>query len=123
MKIFNTGYFYIGYQYKRKKYGCFKIGITGRTPKARENELNKKEVFKIYTSIGFENISKPALEKIEADVRFKLSLMPEYNSVQNDHFLYDINNSKNDIKKISEKAIEYAEQSYKEIMGIMKEGI
>lgn len=123
MKIFKTGYFYIGYQYKRKKHGCFKIGITGRTPKDREKEINKTETFRIYVSIGFDNISKPALEKIEADVRFRLSLMPEYNSIQNDHFLYDINNSKNDIKKISEKAIEYAEQSYREIMEIIKEGV
>ena len=121
MKIFKTGYFYIGYQYKRKKRGCFKIGITGRTPKARENEINKNEVFKIYTSISFNDISKPALEKIEADVRFKLSLISKYNSIQNDHFLYDIENSKKDILEISQKAIEYAEKSYNEIMKIIKE--
>ena len=121
MKIFRTGYFYIGYQYKRKKHGCFKIGITGRTPKARENEINQNEVFKIYTSICFNNISKPALEKIEADVRFKLSLISKYNSIQNDHFLYNIEDSKTDICEISQKAIEYAVQSYSEIMKITEE--
>lgn len=100
-----TGYVYIGFQNKRTKHGIFKIGETGRTPKAREKQIQRNECYKMVDWITIPAADKATLLLIEGVVRFECNKYPEFTLMGNDHFQYEITDRLNDMEHIRKIAM------------------
>ena len=115
LKHYDFGYIYVGAQYRRTKYGCFKIGETTRDTKIRETEINKTEDsdFKMLGYIAIPDATKPLLLCVEAMVRLKLAMSGKCKWIKNDHFLYEIDDRKKDLENIRDTVLDIARDACK----------
>ena len=84
------GFFYIGRDTSKRKYGYIKIGETNRKLAQREKEIKRQESFKVLGYVLLFNETRAQRLYIESYVRMKLEQERELTHVKNDHFLYDI---------------------------------
>lgn len=86
------GYFYTGFNYLQKKFGCFKLGETG---KKRLNDRlsvirNAEGGFQCLGYLILKRATKAERLFIEGYARMFMERVPELTNIKNDHFVYDI---------------------------------
>lgn len=86
------GYFYTGFNYLQKKFGCFKLGETG---KKRLNDRlstirNAEGGFQCLGYLILKRATKAERLFIESYARMMMERMDELTNIKNDHFTYDI---------------------------------
>ena len=112
------GCFYVGFDYKNKKNGYFKIGETSKaTPTQRIRQIQQNDCFQCLGYIKLIDETYAERLFIESAVRLYLSKMPSLTHIQNDHFLYKIISKEekyNQAETIAELALTYAEKICKE---------
>lgn len=112
------GCFYVGFDYKNRKNGYFKIGETSKSnPANRLANIRRTDSFQCLGYISFEEDTKADRLYIESYVRMKLARVEKMENVQNDHFLYDIQQGHKyeQANAIAEKALQYAIDACEEI--------
>ena len=115
-KTYEFGYLYVGSQVKRSKYGCFKIGETTQTLRARERKIQKCEPS--YQMLGYlkiPNATEPQLLAIESLTRLQLSNCDSYGHIGLDHFLYDITDRKKDLQDITATVLDIARKACEQL--------
>ena len=106
------GCFYVGFDYKNRKNGYFKIGQTSaKTPANRVANIRHYDNFQLLGYITMDSASKPQLLFVESFARLKLA--EQYEHTQNDHFLYAIAQGAKyeQAALIAEQALQYAEEA------------
>ena len=108
------GCFYVGFDYKNRKNGYFKIGETsGKSPAQRLAVIRQYDSFQLLGYLVFEDDTKPQRLFVESYVRMKLA--EQYEHTQNDHFLYNITPGAKyeQAEAIASMAMRYAEEACK----------
>lgn len=106
------GCFYVGFDYKNRKNGYFKIGETGKdTPAARLSSIRQTDSFQCLGYIELHNETKAERLFVESYVRMMLDRqMPELTQVQNDHYTYSIKQGEKyeQAQTIADTALQFA---------------
>ena len=115
-KTYKIGYIYVGAQVKRVKYGCFKIGETTQTLRARERKIQEYEPsYKMLGCIKIPNATHAQLLAIESLTRLKLSNCKNYGHTGLDHFLYDVVDRKKDLQDITATVLDIARKACEQL--------
>ena len=115
-KTYEIGYIYVGAQVRRSKYGCFKIGETTQTLRARERKIQKCEPsYRMLGCLKIPNATEPQLLAIESLTRLQLSNCKNYGHIGLDHFLYDITDRKKDLQDITATVLDIARKACEQL--------
>ena len=110
------GSFYVGFDYKNRVNGYFKIGESAKpSPAQRLAQIRQTDCFQCLGYLVLKNETKPQRLFIESYVRMMLEQnVPELTHTQNDHYTYRII-SKDEkylqAQKFAEIALTYAEDA------------
>lgn len=115
-KTYEIGYIYVGAQVKRLKYGCFKIGETTQTLRARERKIQEYEPsYQMLGCIKIPNATHAQLLAIESLTRLQLSNCKNYGHTGLDHFLYDVVDRKKDLQDITATVLDIARKACEQL--------
>lgn len=115
-KTYEIGYIYVGAQVKRLKYGCFKIGETTQTLRARERKIQEYEPsYKMLGCLQIPNVTHAQLLAIESLTRLQLSNCDRYGHIGLDHFLYDVVDRKKDLQDITAIVLDIARKACEQL--------
>ena len=100
------GCFYVGFDYKNRVNGYFKIGESGgKTPAQRLAQIRQTDSFECLGYILLENDTKPERLFIESYVRMKIDkTFPELTHTQTDHYTYRIESKERKYQQAQEFA-------------------
>lgn len=100
------GCFYMGFDYKSRVNGYFKIGESSKkTPAQRLTQIRQTDSFECLGYLMFENDTKPERLFIESYVRMKIDqAFAELTHIQNDHYTYKIESKERKYAQVQEFA-------------------
>ena len=109
------GYFYTGFDYKNRKHGYFKIGETGQSNLgARLSSIRQTDSFQCLGYIKLNDETHAERLLVESYVRVMMERLPELTHIQNDHYLYEIDNKDTkyeQAQKFANEALYYAKHA------------